>query len=398
MHLWCYDKFNCVRWGSGRQPGAFKRVMTYSYLTTLPLLVCFSVAITVFKFREGFMELPSGHSIPRPVHLWRPNHRKWVVPLYFLFSTGWSLEIVTHLEELTFWLFLLNQGRVPREWFRSFEYTIWCLGSCFSVLGMPLLTLITKRNVESCSAWIMLVGSSASTLTTILFLYVLVRFPGFIRYVKRGGAAAEVIVRLLTFYQLNLIRVIFRFFFSIPFLILGIDGVHGRHAIILHPFGSDFLIMMGGIGCVVSSAMTLFIFFPRSIANESGYSSQDLSIHDHKKNMAAPFSPRSTADRSSIGSHLTNGESSPTVAAQNISMDTFSGPDEISELTPQDTPQNHRPATEHHHDPPFHNRHRHPGMPMPSYGRNLPVNLHPYVMNFTSPIDLPDPSELTRTI
>ena len=101
-------------------------------------------------------------AIPRPVHLWRPNHRKWVVPLYFLFSTGWSLEMYvgvtalvvirsiqleqchasgryfTHriqfrmvlylVSELTFWLFLLNQGRVPREWFRSFEYTIWCLG------------------------------------------------------------------------------------------------------------------------------------------------------------------------------------------------------------------------------------------------------------------------------
>jgi hypothetical protein len=75
MHLWCYDKFNCVRWDSGRQPGAFKRVMTvreapaswhpvsrcvqYSYLTTLPLLVCFSVAITVLKFREGMYCTPS---------------------------------------------------------------------------------------------------------------------------------------------------------------------------------------------------------------------------------------------------------------------------------------------------------------------------------------------------
>lgn len=33
QHLWNYDRFNCLRWNSGRQPGAFKRVMTVSSLT-----------------------------------------------------------------------------------------------------------------------------------------------------------------------------------------------------------------------------------------------------------------------------------------------------------------------------------------------------------------------------
>ena len=28
FHLWNYDKFQCLRWNAGRQPGAFKRVMT----------------------------------------------------------------------------------------------------------------------------------------------------------------------------------------------------------------------------------------------------------------------------------------------------------------------------------------------------------------------------------
>ena len=31
LHLWAYDRFNCLKWDSGRQPGAFKRVMTYVY-------------------------------------------------------------------------------------------------------------------------------------------------------------------------------------------------------------------------------------------------------------------------------------------------------------------------------------------------------------------------------
>lgn len=28
LHLWSYDRFQCLKWSSGRQPGAFKRVMT----------------------------------------------------------------------------------------------------------------------------------------------------------------------------------------------------------------------------------------------------------------------------------------------------------------------------------------------------------------------------------
>ena len=31
QHLWNYDRFNCLKWNSGRQPGAFKRVMTVSF-------------------------------------------------------------------------------------------------------------------------------------------------------------------------------------------------------------------------------------------------------------------------------------------------------------------------------------------------------------------------------
>ena len=30
-HLWCYDRFKCLHWSSGRQPGAFKRVMTVRF-------------------------------------------------------------------------------------------------------------------------------------------------------------------------------------------------------------------------------------------------------------------------------------------------------------------------------------------------------------------------------
>ncbi|KAJ3495433.1 hypothetical protein NLJ89_g10622 [Agrocybe chaxingu] len=304
LHLWAYDRFNCLKWDSGRQPGAFKRVMTYvnirrharmlhliascatnrySYVATLPLLVIFSVSLTVFKFKEGYWMSPGGTVIPRPLVLWDPDHKRWLLPLYFVLSIAWSLELVTHLEELSFWLFLLHQGPGKRDWFHSWEFRIWYTGSIIAVLGMPLTTLVSRREIERVQAWIFLAGSSAGTSTTVSFLYVLARFPGFIQHVKEGGAEPDVVVRLATFYSLNRIRVMFRFLFTIPLLIIGIDALHPPYPIVADPFALDFLLMMGGMGCFISSAITLLIFFPRSITRESGYKAKIVSPQNSGK-------------------------------------------------------------------------------------------------------------------
>jgi hypothetical protein len=37
----------------------------------------------------------------------------------------------------------------------------------------------------------------------VIFIFVLVRFPTFLRHVKAEGAAPNVVVRLTTFYELN---------------------------------------------------------------------------------------------------------------------------------------------------------------------------------------------------
>ncbi|GLB37909.1 hypothetical protein LshimejAT787_0409600 [Lyophyllum shimeji] len=281
MHLWNYDRFQCLRWDSGRQPGAFKRVMTYSYLGTVPLLVVFSVAITVLKFKEGFILAPDGRIVPIPFSFWRPANKVWVLPLNFILSIAWSLEHVTHLEELTFWVFLLNQGPGKREWFASWEFRVWTIGSFATLTAMPMTVLATRHNIDTCLAYVFLVGSAAGTTTTVCFLYVLARFPWFIRHVRKEGAEPDVVVRLATFYQLNRIRVVFRYLFTVPLMIIALDGLASPYPIIGDPFAMDFLLMMGGIGCFISSAITLLIFFPRSITRESGYHPKAHSASPH---------------------------------------------------------------------------------------------------------------------
>ncbi|KAH9935157.1 uncharacterized protein BXZ73DRAFT_45522 [Epithele typhae] len=271
-HLWAYDRFKCLRWSAGRQPGAFKRVMTYSYVSAVPLLAIYSVGMTVIKVREGYTVGPGGAIIPVPIDFYRPENISWVLPLQFVFSFAWALEMVTHLEELAFWLYLLHQKPHKEAWFSSWEYRLWYLGSIVAVIGMPLTALITRNDLVTCDAYIFLVGSAGSTSTTVAFLYVLWRFPKFIRHVKIEGADPTVVVRLATFYQLNQARVVFRFLFTIPLLILALDGIVGHsHSINHNLFVTDTLQMISGIGCIVSSMITLLIFFPRSIVREAGY-------------------------------------------------------------------------------------------------------------------------------
>ncbi|KAJ7496601.1 hypothetical protein FB451DRAFT_199000 [Mycena latifolia] len=441
VHLWSYDKFKCLRWDSGRQPGAFKRVMTYSYFATVPLLMVFAVAMTALKYQEGSILVEDGSIMPRPFALWQKLHLRWIVPLYFVLSIAWSLELVTHLEELTFWLFLLHQGPKKREWFHSWEFRIWRLGSVIAILGMPLTTLIKRHNIETCEAWIFLGGASAGTFTTICFLYVLANFPGFIRSVKAEGAEPDVVVRLATFYHLNVcfplslqkhklncdqcIRVIFRFLFTVPLLVLAVDALADRtFAVIRSSFWSDILLMMGGIGCFISSAITMLVFFPRSMTFEAGYKAHALS-HASKAQVATSEPPNYERHDSPLPSPKS------IVSVDRVSrpdMHAFRLSDELSEPDPDPDAQ-HDETLPQHYNPRYDPRNalrppsgtrsddtvwegaRMPAASTSQLGRNdnfkgpLFVNgtpiyveeippsppyplIHPYAMNFTSPIDL----------
>ncbi|KAG8774519.1 hypothetical protein FRC20_001268 [Serendipita sp. 405] len=313
-HLWRYDRFACLRWNSGRQPGAFKRVMTYSYLLSVPLLVSYSVIMASIKYKEGYIDLsflkpgtlipggfdlivpPNGLGVlPKPFALWPQNYKDLVLPAHICFSIAWSLEIVSHLEELTFWLFLLHQGPSQRDWFTSAEFRIWLGGSVLAVIGLPTITVLLRANPYKAESWTFFAGGVGSLLITLWFLVVLFKFPKFLKRVRNEGAEADVVVRLTTFDELNRIRVGFRFFFAGPLLILAVDGIlPGYHPINTNQFWTDLLSMVGGIGCIVSSILTLLIFFPRSIAKEAGYKAKTVSLTSRGTTHNPPQSPTAT--------------------------------------------------------------------------------------------------------
>jgi len=176
--------------------------------------------------------------------------------------------MVTHLEELCFWLFLVNAGSAQQDWFRSLYFKTWVIGSMIAILYMPLVTIFTRSDPLKSEAYMLLAGSLGSLSLTLWFTPILWTFPSFLDSLRREGVDTGTIVRLTKFHELNTIRVIFRFLFVCPFVVLGVDGVRSHNHINESAFWTDVLIVIAAFGCAVSSGITLVIFFPRSIEGE----------------------------------------------------------------------------------------------------------------------------------
>jgi hypothetical protein len=119
----------------------------YSYLTSIPLLLVYAVGFCYIKYSEGYVDLPRIGIIPKPVEMWSNAHHAYIFPLQLCFSVAWSLEIVSHLEELCFWLFLIHTTD-GSPWFRSPHFIGWAIGSCVALAGLPSVTVYLKDDPD----------------------------------------------------------------------------------------------------------------------------------------------------------------------------------------------------------------------------------------------------------
>ncbi|KAL5482986.1 hypothetical protein ACEPAI_8215 [Sanghuangporus weigelae] len=284
-HLWRFDKFKCLKWSNAPYSGAFKRIMTYTYLITIPLIMIYSFGFTFIKYKEGFIDV-GGTIMPKPYTFWGMGYRDAIFPLMMVFSFAWSFEMVTHLEELCFWYFLITAGPAQPDWFHSPYFRIWILGSIAAVVYVPAVTIVYRDNPLGCEARMFTSGSVGDLVLTLAFIPILFRFPGFIRKVKAEGVDSSIIVRLRKFYELNVIRIVFRFLMQVPLLSLGVDGLkpHG-HELNESLFWTDLLSIIAALGCVFSSVCTLLIFFPRSY--EAEYHAKELSHRRSVQSMSS---------------------------------------------------------------------------------------------------------------
>jgi hypothetical protein len=187
--------------------------------------VAYAAGFSIIKYQEGYTFAPGIGVVPMPYQLWTPLHKQFIFPLYLLFSIAWSLEMVTHLEELCFWLFLVNAGSAHQDWFKSPYFKTWVVGSICAVSYMPLITIFTRSDPLRCEAFTFLGGSLGSLSLTVWFTPILWTFPSFLNNLRVEGVDTATVVRLTKFHELNALRIVFRFLFVVPLLILAIDGV-----------------------------------------------------------------------------------------------------------------------------------------------------------------------------
>lgn len=137
-----------------------------------------------------------------------------------IFAVGWSLEMsvlpscqfpgadhlcsVIHLEELCFWLFLVNSGGSgQQDWFKSPYFKIWIVGSAGALIYMPVVTALTRNDVLHCEASSIFAGALGSLVLTLWFIPILFTFPNFLNSLKAEGVEIGTIVRLTKFHEMN---------------------------------------------------------------------------------------------------------------------------------------------------------------------------------------------------
>jgi len=232
------------------------------------MIALYAIGFAIIKYDVGWTFIEGFGILPMPWQLWPQKYKAAIFPLDLIFSVAWSFEMVTHLEELCFWLFLVNAVKAGQDWFRSTYFRVWVIGSVVAVAYMPLVTIFTRSDPLKSEAYTFLAGSLGDLSLTLWFIPILWAFPAFLEGMRADGVDMATILRLTKFHELNSIRVVFRFMFTIPLAILGIDGVRPHQHINDHYFWTELLAILAAVGVVVSSGITLVIFFPRSAEGE----------------------------------------------------------------------------------------------------------------------------------
>ncbi|KAF9515362.1 hypothetical protein BS47DRAFT_793855 [Hydnum rufescens UP504] len=274
------------------------------------------------------------------------------------------------------------------SWFRSLQFKTWAAGSILAVVGMPLLAWFTRHDPLKCEAFTFLGGSVSGLVITLGSIHVLWVFPGFVNRVKSAGGDPEVVVRLTTFHNLNVTRVIFRFLMLIPLLILAVDGVTAHPHVNESPLWTDLLASLGGIGMVVSSTVTLLIFFPRSIEREAGYKPQ-LKFSSGKSDEISlePIDGVSNSHMEVEGHDSSlpqNAPLSPTTKTQSLIEEGTCTKTKRTEVWEMVTPNKNGSSVPHANRIDLNVS---PRATLQPPARPQRPNLHPLLMNYSSPIN-----------
>ncbi|KAL8283449.1 hypothetical protein RQP46_005859 [Phenoliferia psychrophenolica] len=249
-HTWHYDRFATLNFfqagRAGRSREAFKRVMVILYIIGSPAFAVQGGVYAWIKYEHGFLPLALS-GMPVPYEFWPARHQRLILPLQYINAAAWTTELIVHLEELMFFLHLIELEPSSPPWFESTYFKIVCIGAVFSLLGTFGPVALYSNDPLKAEAVLYLIGSSFILLSNFLFFKVFWAFPGFLANLKLAGGNSEVVIRLKAFHELNKIRVAARFTFGVPLFILSVDGLTSKK--LNHSLAwTDILLLTGLIG------------------------------------------------------------------------------------------------------------------------------------------------------
>ncbi|ODN74213.1 hypothetical protein L202_07659 [Cryptococcus amylolentus CBS 6039] len=261
-HSWSFDKWKSMR---PTQRRAFKCGITWAYLLANGCFLTWSVFLGYIKYSVGYQTLPTtGETIPTPFVLW-PQHYQDVTPaLYYILVGGFSMIVMIYVEEMCFWIHLSSsiRGTTTKTWLASFHFKVWLVLTLGVVGSMVAVVVPVNYDPSQMEARAFLVGTTYHTVFTIGSLYIIITFPKLIETVRQQGGSQMVLKRLAYHRKLTFYRIAARLVFSVPFITVAADGMTPHHDIASNQFLTDFFVMIGLAGFMVSVVISVYLFFP----------------------------------------------------------------------------------------------------------------------------------------
>lgn len=98
---------------------------------------------------------------------------------------------------------------------------------------------------------------------------VVFKFPKFLAEVRESGVGPEIQIRLFVYHDLNKLRTVLRYIFTLALLVLGADGVLENPIINLNPIAGSMLGTLIVFSLTSVMAISVILYLPRSSPSSS---------------------------------------------------------------------------------------------------------------------------------
>ncbi|GAA6001401.1 hypothetical protein JCM10207_006650 [Rhodosporidiobolus poonsookiae] len=244
--IWRYDRWaTFCFWRKTWSKKLFMRVMLIGYLTGYPMHIVYNAFLATIKYRVGFFPMTGVSDDlkgqPVPYLFWSPEQLSYIKPIEWLIVYTWTSELICHSEEVFYFLYLLNLKPTSRGWWSS----VYAKATIFFAVSLPILFIAlnayfaygyssddlyhgsvfqTQSVISTTFAIIMTIQNS------IFSFYIIPKFPSFIRSLEEKGASPDLLRRAVSINRV--------------------------------PWAVDVIIMFGWTGYFLGACLTLVIFLP----------------------------------------------------------------------------------------------------------------------------------------